>query len=373
MWSRSAPSGPVEITVRVPELADLVPRPQSARHAAHAAHRPQVEGLSPLAGRVLDQLSVTAWLPAALVVANVYVVAGLYLVREPGDAPSVHNLSKVVAALNEKPIGIVLAVVFGVVLVTLVTQSLEYAAIRFLEGYWGGSLVAAVPTRIGVWIQVSRIRLLDRRAARLERDAILAGERRVRINLRHRPELAEAVLRWAREGDLRVVPPELHESVQDYVHQGTWLSWAPAHLRHRIGSLYVRREAIPSRRSRMLPTRLGNALRSAEDELSGDARGGRMRGYLYGHLDCIGPGLMRQHDQYRNRLDMCAVMTIVAALLAAADAWLLRGVLPLGAVVVTSCALAVLAYLSYRGAVAAALDYGPVLLAMDREMQHCEP
>lgn len=50
-------------------------------------------GLSPLAGRILDQLSITAWLPAGLLMANTYLVAGMYLVQVPGSEPSAHRQS----------------------------------------------------------------------------------------------------------------------------------------------------------------------------------------------------------------------------------------------------------------------------------------
>ena len=97
-----------------------------------------------------------------------------------------------------------------------------------------------------------------------------------------------------------------------------------------------------------------------------------MRGYLYEHLDSVGPTLMQQHNQYRNRLDMYAVMTLLSVLLAALNALLLPEVLPTQAVVVAVTGLLALSYFSYRGAVAAALDYGPILVAMGRSIQRFE-
>src|SRR4051794_11055026 len=106
----------------------------------HPSGVPSPAGLSPLAAKILDQLSVTAWLPAALLMANTYLLAGMYMVREPGSDPTAKNLEEVVAALDSKALGVIVAVLLGIVLATLITQSLEYAAIRFLEGYWGGSV-----------------------------------------------------------------------------------------------------------------------------------------------------------------------------------------------------------------------------------------
>src|SRR5471030_666180 len=50
------------------------------------------DGLSPWSARILEQLSLTAWLPAALLVANVFLVAGMYLVRTPAADPTMQNL-----------------------------------------------------------------------------------------------------------------------------------------------------------------------------------------------------------------------------------------------------------------------------------------
>lgn len=355
---------PVEVTLTVPQWPASPPAAQSSRDSALAPVPP--EGLSPFSARVLDQLSLTAWLPAGLVVANTYVLAGMYLVRDPAVEPTMDNLEEVVAALNDKPIGVILAAVFGVVLVTLVTQSLEFAAIRMLEGYWGGSILASLPTWTGVQLQNLRLRLMDRRASKLERKAFGAVKPRIQRDLRDSPEVTSAVLLLGSGDSISHVAVAVAEAAENYYESRKWLRWAPAHLRHRVNSLYNRRAAYPRQRSRLLPTRLGNALRSAEDRLGGDATGSKMRGYLYEHLDRIGPTLMQQHNQYRNRLDMYAVMTAVAILLGGLDAWLLPSVLPQEAVISVCAGFAALSYLSYRGAVSAALDYGPILLAMDR-------
>ena len=110
-------------------------------------------------------------------------------------------------------------------------------------------------------------------------------------------------------------------------------------------------------------------MRSFEDRLRGDLSGDKMRSYLYRHLDRVGPELMSQHDQHRNRLDMCAVLTVLCALLAVLDAALLPKLLPISYVGWTCSGLIGLSYLSYRGAVAAAMDYGPTLLAINSQVE----
>ena len=171
-------------------------------------------GLSQMAGRILDQLSITAWLPAALLMANTYLVAGMYLVRVPGSEPSASNLEQVVAAIDAKAFGVVVAVLFGIVLATLVTQSLEFAAIRFLEGYWGGSIWVAIPTKLGIWIQRRRQYLMARRIEKLDRRAFELSQDDIRDSLNGEdPRFVDAVIE---AGLGRPVPPGLTKEQQDH-------------------------------------------------------------------------------------------------------------------------------------------------------------
>ncbi len=329
------------------------------------------EGLSPFSARILDQLSLTAWLPAALVIANGYLVVGMYMVRENnGNKPTVNNMKDAVSALDSKPIGVIVAVLFGVVLLTLVTQSLEFAAIRLLEGYWGGSVLVALPTWIGVKMQMLALALIDRRTSKLQHRAFAASVDEI-VEEIEEPRLAEAVRRIGlREPTANLDQdshrPELLDDAQRYFDQADWLPLAPANLRHRVNSLYIKRDSYPDDESRMMPTRLGNALRRFETRLQGNVEGGEMRGYLYERVDAIGQGLLRRHRQYRNRLDLYAVMTLVCVSLALFNAVLMPAVLPRDLVVGVVVTFVALAFVNYRGAISAAMDYGPILLAMDR-------
>lgn len=101
--------------------------------------------------------------------------------------------------------------------------------------------------------------------------------------------------------------------------------------------------------------------------MRGDVAGAQLRTYLFEHLDHVQPQLLEQHNHYRNRLDMCSVMTVLCLALAAVNALLLPNLLPVSYAWWACGALLVLSYLSYRGAIAAALDYGPVLVAINKE------
>lgn len=322
-------------------------------------------GLSPWSARVLDQLSLTAWLPAGLLVANAYLLAGMYMVRKRHPRPTMQNLGDAVSALNEKPVGVIISVLAGLVLAALITQSFEFAAIRFLEGYWGGSILAAAPTWAGIRLQRTRRSIAIRRAAIVARRAFKATEDRVVKELQSTPELANAVRLIGSGKPVGNIEHAMVLAAEGYYLRQDWMVWAPAHLRHRAGTLAIRLEAYPSRPSRMMPTRLGNTMRSAEDQLKGHVAGARMRGYLYAHLDSIDPALMRQHTQYRNRLDMFSVMTVLTAALIPVNSWFLRAVLPTSAILVVTLGLLLISLFSYRGAISAALDYGAILLAID--------
>lgn len=333
--------------------------------SSSASPFPPPEGLSPFSARVLDQLSLTSWLPAALIVVNTYLVVGMLLVADPNEPPTSQNLTTVILALNERPIGVLISAVAGVIVVALVTQSLEFAALRTLEGYWGGSKLAALPIWLGTQMQKTRIARLGKLATRIEQRAFRASEQRIRKDLRTRPLLLNAVLSVGLEKEDEASSTEDRREAEQYYYGKKWMKWAPAHLRHRANSISNRLAAYPEVRSRLLPTRLGNTMRSWEDKLAGDVAGPKMRGYLYAHLEKIGLRLMEQHNQYRNRLDMYAVMTFVAAGLALLDAWLLPRVLPQSAVVGAVVALGALSLVSYRGAISAAVDYGHVMLAIN--------
>ncbi len=335
-------------------------------------------GLSPFAAKVLDQLSVTAWLPAALLMTNTYLLVGMYLVRDPKAGPTATNLEDVVSAVDSKALGVIIAVLIGIVLATMFTQSLEYAAIRFLEGYWGGSVFVAAATRAGVWVQRRRQYLIARRVEKLDRRAFRNAEDDIRFLLQDGGEPSDFIDVAIAAGLEQDVPDDLTAPLSDgdrdraaafFYDKEAWRAAAPAHLRHRALSLDVKAEGFPEEDSRLLPTRLGCALRAYEDALTGDVLGGNLRSYLYRHLDEVGPELMEEHNHSRNRLDMCSVMTLLCVLLAILDAALLPTLLPTPYALWSCSGLLILSYLNYRGAVAAALDYGPVLVAINKKIE----
>ena len=115
-----------------------------------------------------------------------------------------------------------------------------------------------------------------------------------------------------------------------------------------------------------MPTQWGLALRLPEDQLEGPAREGNLRGYVIRNLSAVHPMLLSDHDEHRNRLDMYAVMSLVALTLVPINFLILKNEVAGVTLALLIVAAVMLSWSSYRGAVAAAEEYGQALKAIDR-------
>lgn len=322
---------------------------------------PSSSDFSAVAGRILDQLSATAWLPAALIVSDVGVAAAYQL----ASGSPAERWRSIADTLNAKPFGVILGVSFALVLVTIITQSLEFAAIRFLEGYWGSSSLASTLIRFGIFFERRRRRGLTRTGDRLDRKALEAALPAIRTQLKARPTMVAAI-EWIHRGDdTSSFASALVEEAQAYITSRDWLRMAPTHLIHRLNVIDAAAASFPSE-DRMMPSRLGQALRSSEDRL--EYSDDPLRGYVIRNLARINPLLLGEHDQYRNRLDMYAVMCLASVFLTGANIALLWHVVAGEGLATLSALTLLLAWASYRGAVASAHDYGTTLLAINHEL-----
>jgi hypothetical protein len=99
------------------------------------------DGISGFLTRILDQLSLSSWLPAIMIVCNLAVLLQL------GSQKNL-DISAAVLRLADKPLGILVVLVLGIIVASIATQAFEFASIRLLEGYWGSIRMLAWWSRV---------------------------------------------------------------------------------------------------------------------------------------------------------------------------------------------------------------------------------
>jgi hypothetical protein len=138
-----------------------------------------------------------------------------------------------------------------------------------------------------------------------------------------------------------------------------WKRHAPPAELYRIDSMAARIGSYPDK-SRLLPTRLGNVLRAAEDQIDlGEYE--NLEGYVIRYHDQLSPTLQSQHRDYRTRLDMYCSLALIFSMLAAISTVTLYTINPLWGTAVAVVAYALMACLSYQAAIASARIYGLIL------------
>jgi hypothetical protein len=128
--------------------------------ASNADAKNPVEGLSQFLGKVLDQLSLTSWMPAGMLVGAEALLVKLHAQHNFDVAAAVSSLAK-------NALGASIVLVVAVILAAVVTQAFSFGTIRFFEGYWGSSRLthAFLRWRSGTWSR-RRNRLRERVKAR---------------------------------------------------------------------------------------------------------------------------------------------------------------------------------------------------------------
>ncbi len=217
----------------------------------------------------------------------------------PGEPPDLDRILDHARALDAWE-GALLAL--ALVLAALVAQPFQLALVRLLEGYWGYGRAGRRLAAPGLWLQRRRHAALVARLGPVRsRDAALAM----------------------------------------------------------VGTELARRRLFPEREDDFLPTRLGNALRSAE----------RRAGAPYG-LDAVvvwprlypllADALRALVDDRRDQLDLASRLTVVFGAAALASFGLL---VRYGWWLAVPAGCLALSWLAYRGAVAAAVAYGEQMRA----------
>lgn len=254
------------------------------------------EGLSAFVARVLDQLSISAWLPAALAIAGIFFAIRMSIAD--GD------VKDALEAVGGTSIEQLLVLLGAVVLHTTVTQAFEFGSIRFLEGYWGTA-------RLPQWVA-------DLFAGRWERWEKEARGRREELQLE---AFRSAERRYANAiDDIDVVRhvhadlldvasvPKLSSDQEELLNELDWRDYASARTMRRLEAHEKRMNRFP-RSSRIMPTRLGNLLRASEDRANEEIPGS-VQGMVHRTYHLVPGHLQVEIDQFRNRLGLYASLVV---------------------------------------------------------------
>jgi hypothetical protein len=325
---------------------------QVASSEPAASNGPEVpDGVSAFASKVLDQLSLSAWLPATLFVGT----AAFLLELDAKDG----NPTVALEALTNKPLGIIIVLFVSIVVGTVITQAFELTAIRWLEGYWPSFMswigLTGALVRIQSWRRnraIARRRRRRKKAFRPARDILL--DKGVDQQL---------LTYWSRVidgGGTSDVPTDVKRAAR----QLKWERYAPAHLLRSVEAAERSSASYPEP-YRIMPTKLGNTLRAGEDRLKNLGEG-TLRTFVIRNWGSVSEELRFAHDQYRTRLDMYCVLVFVGMVLAIGGGSLL-GIHhghPVQAGVTCGLGL-VFAGVCYRSAIGAATGYTSILAAID--------
>jgi hypothetical protein len=327
--------------------------PQTAQPSNQSAHD---TGISQFLGKILDQLSVSAWLPSTMLVGNLAVLVQLRAQRDL-------NFAKAIASLTNQPIGIIIVLLFSLVLGTMITQAFQFEAIRLLEGYWGSDRFRSAIARLRVKRHAAKMRHLEKMKIK---QTVSACRDARRFMIDNNLPISEIAMLH----DILGANVDDQEKVRRIEYADIEMQWtvhASADQMRRTEALTTKLKDYPADH-RILPTRLGNTLRAREDQL--DIGDGDLEGFVIRSFDQL-PGLLRsQHDQYRNRLDMYSSLMLIFVLLSVLAPILLAddpGRFFLASICSSSMYL-IFAAGSYSAAITSAKGYGTVLLMINENV-----
>jgi hypothetical protein len=330
------------------------PSPGNDADANVAAVSP--DSLSAFVARVLDQLSLSAWFPAALFTVSLAIF--LQFRRQGSD-----NLARAIRVLTADPVRVLVIMIPILVIATVVTQAFSFEAIRTLEGYWRRRGPASLARTLMIRRQVRRRKIIAKRLRKAYEKAFTAAKRRMAD--KHIPERIITALQAQVVKDVEM--PILTEVESSEFTATNWRSWCDPWLLAKVDQLLNEEEAYPIN-SRILPTKLGNLIRATEDQLLNT--GDDVQGFALRRYSMAPPLVQAQHDQYRNRLEMYCVLVFVSASLAALTPVILIGHgISATVIAIMSGSFAALCEASYLAALASAEGYCSALKVMDEPPQ----
>ena len=313
------------------------------------------DGLSAFVARILNQLSLSAWLPAA------FLAASLALLLQFRSDKSVDPL-EAVRALTADPVRVLVLIVPVLVLTTVVTQAFSFEAIRTLEGYWHRRGPASLARTLMIKRHVRRASALTKRRERASEIAYYTAEPKI---LRDKVPLLMVQAMKAQALELEDPPPLTDEERSELANRN-WENWCDAWHIAKIEHLRDAEEDYPLEPHRILPTKLGNLIRATEDQLQntdGDVQGFALRRYAG-----VPRFIQAEHDKFRSRLEMyCTLVFVSASLLILGLIILFRSGIGVAAIAFISVCFGALSEASYLAAIASARGYCSALREMDKD------
>lgn len=321
-----------------------------SKEAAKAA----TETISQLVAKILNQLSLSAWLPsAALVLIIVFTLELAGHLATAGDAGTAISLT--VGALSKMSFAGVVLLSMVIVVCTMVTQAFSFEAIRVLEGYWGaGDRAEKIAAR--------RCKKFEAHKSALEskyESLTKAAWRDVESSIaKQKPRFTRAMTNKLRERITgEAATGTLGHTNQERVMAYDWEAHVDQGVLRRLRNVEKRLADYPRDSSRIMPTQLGNVLRRYEAETGA----GDVEGFIERVYQRLPFSLQLSHDEQRARLDLYCSMVFVlwfCALVATARFgwwdW------PYTATFVGAAGVA--SGVAYRAAIASARYYGTLLL-----------
>jgi hypothetical protein len=306
------------------------------------------DGISGFLTRILDQLSLSSWLPAIMVICNLAVLLQL------GSQKNL-DISAAVLRLAGKPLGILVVLVLGIIVASIATQAFEFESIRLLEGYWGSFRMLAWWSRICTGRHVRRLRRVRTRLERLTDHAFDSAIQSLDGN-QVPADLIDVIGRIHRDEPLTGYDANLVSRARKL----DLRRFARADILHRIDATESLIRAYPQPH-RILPTTLGNTLRSREDQLSRDGEE-NLEEFVFRRYQQMNSDLKTQHHRFRSQLNIYCLLTLIFFALAVLSATLLSietgravGAAAFSAVYLLS------SLVSYRAAISSARGYVSVL------------
>jgi hypothetical protein len=353
----------------VSQAGPTTPPRQAAGENPVAASLPSkaTETLSQFIARVLDQLSLSAWLPAGALILLLLLVFQLGTAVDNPAIPDtiLAKLSAAIEGLTQLSVGGIILLLLTVVVLTVATQAFAFESIRVLEGYWGTNpIIERLAAVRCSWHRFQRRRIearitgltgrawLSAKATLLDREHERSISGRSRILTDQMIGRLEDMVLDRRSG-ITLTPEE-----QERVDRVDWRRDAPPELQRRLVNLDKKIRDYPEP-DRLLPTRLGNVLRAHEDR-TGDRT---VETLVQRRFDSLPLSLQVEHDEQRTRLDLyCSMVFVVLFATLVAIIRLIQS--PVHYAIAALVTGLLITLMMYRAAIASARAYGNLIIVI---------